>query len=107
MGSGLSGQSFSFHGYLPVDKNLCSSLIKKLEQESGRENRTQILIETPYRNAAIWQCLLTNLSPETRLCYAKDLSGSSEEIRQMTVAEWRKASAVTWVKMPVIFLFQK
>ncbi len=106
MASGLNGQAFSFNGYLPVDKNACSRELKKLEQVSLRENRTQIFIETPYRNASVWSNLLSCLSPDTRLCYAKNISSPSEEIRQMKVSEWKKLPAVEWEKVPVIFLFQ-
>jgi 16S rRNA (cytidine1402-2'-O)-methyltransferase len=105
MASGLSGQAFAFHGYLPIDRKECTSRIRQLELESGREKCTQLFIETPYRNAAIWQCLLESLHPETRLCYAIDITGKSEEIRQKKVAEWRAGPPVNWSKLPAVFLF--
>lgn len=105
MASGLSGQAFSFHGYLPIDRRECAARIRALELESAREKRTQIVIETPYRNGSLWQCLLDHLSPSTRLCYARDLTGPSEEIRQQAVGQWKKESLPEWQKTPTVFLF--
>jgi 16S rRNA (cytidine1402-2'-O)-methyltransferase len=105
MASGLSGQNFAFHGYLPVDKAECSRKIRQLEIESKKEGRSQILIETPYRNAAIWQSLIGNLSAETKLCYAMGIGSNEEEIRQMMVKEWKKHPVPAWKKVPAIFLF--
>ena len=105
MGSGLSGQSFAFHGYLPVDKNECGRKIRQLEIESSREGRTQIFIETPYRNGSIWNLLIENLSPGTKLCMAIDLTGPKQEIKQSTVAKWRESAEIKWEKIPAIFLF--
>ena len=105
MSSGLSGQNFAFHGYLPVDKTECSKKIRQLESDSQKENRTQIFIETPYRNAAVWERLLENLRPDTRLCCASGIGSQEEEIHQKKVSEWKKASGPEWKKIPAVFLF--
>ncbi len=105
MGSGLSGQRFTFHGYLPIDKNQCAQRIRILEQDSAREASTQLFIETPYRNKSVWEQLLRNLSPRTLLCFARDLGGAAEEIRMKPVAKWKSCQEVEWPKNPCVFLF--
>lgn len=105
MGSGLPGQRFAFQGYLPVKAEERAKVLKSLEAESARQGRTQLFIETPYRNASLWTDLLKHLSAGTRLAYARGLTGPQEEIRMQRVADWRKDSAVEWQKIPTIFLF--
>lgn len=104
MGSGLSGQHFAFHGYLPVDLDHAARVIRDLERESKRETRTQIFIETPYRNNRLLKKLLSTLGPETRLCVALDLTGKSEYVKTMPVRKWR-AISVDLPKLPAVFLF--
>lgn len=105
MGSGLSGQQFCFHGYLPIDKADRIRRIRQLEKESLVLNQTQIFIETPYRNASLWNSFLEALGPETRLCFATDLTGPHQTIRQMSVKNWRKPPDIQWEKSPTVFLF--
>jgi 16S rRNA (cytidine1402-2'-O)-methyltransferase len=105
MGSGFSGQNFAFHGYLPVDKSECSKKIRQLETDSLKEKRTQIFIETPYRNASVWERLLDSLKPETGLCYAFGIGSEEEEIIQKKVSEWKKGPGPEWKKIPAVFLF--
>jgi 16S rRNA (cytidine1402-2'-O)-methyltransferase len=105
MASGLSGQNFAFHGYLPVEKSECSVKIRQLENESSREKRTQLFIETPYRNAAVWDRLLENLKPETRLCLASGIGGPEEVILMKKISEWKKGKKPEWQKIPTVFLF--
>lgn len=104
MASGLNGQSFAFHGYLPQDKTARVNAIATLERESHQRNMTQLFIETPYRNQAIFADLLATLAPSTYLCVARDLTGCSEYIRTISVGEWRKQSLVM-EKLPTLFLF--
>lgn len=104
MASGLNGQRFLFHGYLPVESKEFSKSIKQLEKESRDFSQTQIFIETPYRNNNIFKNLLQNLSPATRLCVAFDITGEGESIRTLTVAQW-KLQRVEWPKKPAVFLF--
>lgn len=101
--SGFNGQKFAFHGYLPIDEKECAQTIKTLENESKTKNQAQIFIETPFRNNRLLKALLKNLSANTRLCVALDLTGSSEKIISQPVKKW---STVELPKLPAIFLFQ-
>lgn len=104
MASGLNGQKFCFHGYLPIETKEASAAIKDLEKESRTKKQTQIFIETPYRNNAIFQNLVKNLKPETLLCVAVDITGDSENIQTKSVQNW-KAQTIELPKKPAVFLF--
>ena len=104
MASGLDGQQFAFHGYLPAREPERSQKIGALEKDSRRLGQTQLFIETPYRNAAIFQALLATCQGETRLCIATDLTLPDETIVTRTVAQWRKAPAPSLEKRPTVFL---
>jgi 16S rRNA (cytidine1402-2'-O)-methyltransferase len=104
MASGLNGQQFAFNGYLPVDANEASKKIKELERESKLKNQTQIFIETPYRNNAVFNHLLKNLHPNTRLTVAIDVTGKNEVVTTQAVTAW-KSNPVEWPKAPAVFLF--
>lgn len=104
MASGLNGQTFAFHGYLPTEKIARAGAIVALERESRQRNMTQLFIETPYRNQALWSDLIATLSPSTRLCVARDLTGSSEFVKTLRVSEWRK-ELLAIEKLPTLFLF--
>ena len=106
MGSGLSGQCFAFNGYFPIDSKEREMRIKQLEKESKEKNQTQIFIETPYRNAVIWDAFIQNLKPETRLVFATDLLGINQQIKQLSIKKWRILAKPEWTKSPTIFLFQ-
>lgn len=93
MASGLNGQRFAFHGYLPIDSRVLIKAIQDLEKESRAKNQTQIFIETPYRNSTVLKHLLTVLKPETQLCIAQDLTGPEESVRCMSVRLWKKEKA--------------
>ena len=90
MASGLEGQRFAFCGYLPRESAERSRKTRALEQRSRREKETQIFIETPYRNEALLAALLESCAAGTRLCVAADLTLPGENIRTMTIAEWRR-----------------
>jgi len=104
MGSGLNGQSFAFHGYLPIDKPSALMTIKSLEKESINKKQTQIFIETPYRNNAMMENLKSALRDNTLICRAIDLTGQQEDIKTMTVKSW-KGITESLPKLPAIFLF--
>jgi 16S rRNA (cytidine1402-2'-O)-methyltransferase len=104
MASGLNGQHFAFHGYLPIEKGELAKAIKAYESESRKKNQTQIFIETPYRNKQTLQHLLAQLSPETLLTIAYDITGPQELIRTKKVKEWTPALPLL-EKLPVVFLF--
>ena len=104
MASGLNGQRFAFHGYLPIEAKECAHVIRDLEKESKRKNQTQIFIETPYRNNHLKELLLTNLKNETNLCIALDMTGTEERIRTFSVKKW-KSITFDMPKAPAVFLF--
>src|SRR5439155_106933 len=103
MASGLEGQRVAFCGYLPRDSAERSQRIKQLEQRSRRERETEIFIETPYRNDALFAALLEGCAPATRLCVAADLTLATESIHTRSVAEWRRARTAIG-KRPAVFL---
>jgi 16S rRNA (cytidine1402-2'-O)-methyltransferase len=104
MASGLDGQRFAFHGYLPAREPERSSRIMELEKESARLQQTQIFIETPYRNFAVFSALLLTCRPKTRLCLATDLTLASEQITTRRIADWKTASPPNLDKRPTVFL---
>lgn len=109
MASGLNGQSFAFHGYLPTDSGMRAKRIKELELRSGKEQQTQILIETPYRNVPMLDALATNCLPQTLICIATDLTLDTESVVTLPAAEWKKRlqsnQAPEFHKKPTVFLF--
>lgn len=90
MGSGFNGQSFAFHGYLPIEDGQRIQRLKQLETRVYNEDQTQLFIETPYRNLRMMQTLLQVLRPQTRICLAANITCSDESIRTRTAAEWKK-----------------
>jgi len=88
--SGLNGQRFAFHGYLPVEEDKLVAALRDLEDESRRWDRTQIFIETPYRNDRTLAAMLRTLDPGTLVCLGTDLSLTNEQVRTRSVADWRK-----------------
>lgn len=104
MASGLNGQHFAFHGYLPIDSKESQAAIKEFEKESRAKNQTQIFIETPYRNNQVAINLIKTLSPETLLCMAVDVTGTQESISMYPVKEWKR-KALELPKLPAVFLF--
>lgn len=105
MGSGFSGQSFAFHGYLPIDKKERAMTLRRLEQESLREKRAQIFMETPFRNNQLLTDALSSLSPQTKLCVAKNLTAADELIQTKTIADW-KNHPLDLHKVPTVFILQ-
>jgi len=88
--SGLEGQRFVFHGYLPVKSPELAATLKHLERQSRRLNQTQIFIETPYRNDATLAAMLRSLSDDTLICVAVDLTLEQELVKTQSVAAWRR-----------------
>lgn len=105
MGSGFSGQSFAFHGYLPIDKKERNQALRKLEAESAKEHRAQIFMETPFRNNQLLEDALAALSPQTKLCIAKNLTAADELIQTKTIADWKK-NPIDLHKIPTVFILQ-
>jgi 16S rRNA (cytidine1402-2'-O)-methyltransferase len=106
MGSGLEGQRFAFHGYLPADRAGRVARIQELERLSGQHRQTQIFIETPYRNNALLKDLLAGCAAATKLCLAVDLTTEKEFIYTQSVAAWRKV-APDLDRRPTVFLLLK
>lgn len=106
MSSGMNGQSFTFNGYLPIDKSERKQQIKALEKRSFELNQSQLFIETPYRNNQMLQDLSSTLHPNTRICVACDLTLDTEYIRTKTASEW-KSNKEDFHKRPAIFILQK
>ena len=106
MGSGMNGQSFTFNGYLPIDKGERKSKLKALERISFEHNQSQIFIETPYRNMKMLDDLASVLQPNTRVCIACDLTLPSEFIRTKPAKDW-KHNKEDLHKRPAIFIIHK
>ena len=104
MGCALNGQRFAFHGYLPPRDPERSKRIEELEKESARLQQTQVFIETPYRNQALFDALLATCGPRTLVCLATHLSLPDETIATHRVAEWKAASPPDLDKRPTVFL---
>ena len=106
MASGLSGQRFAFHGYLPAKEEERSKRLRELETESRRQGCTQMFIETPYRNRQMLESLVKHCSPGTLLCLASDLTLPSETVETRSVAEWSKQEELPDLeRRPTVFLF--
>jgi len=105
MASGLEGQRFAFCGYIPVKPDERASAIRNLEARSKRNAETQIAIETPYRNAALFGALVGALQPTTRLAVAVDLSLPAETILMKRVIDWRKSGPPALERRQAVFLF--
>ena len=106
MASGMNGQSFTFNGYLPIDKGERKSKLKTLERLSSEHNQAQIFIETPYRNMKMLDDIVTTLQPNTRVCVACDLTLPSEFVKTKIAKDW-KQNKEDLHKRPAIFIIQK
>lgn len=106
MGSGLSGQNFAFHGYLPAKSELRQKRLRELEKDSLQEKRTQIFIETPYRNMQMLETLINTCAPNTKICVATDLTLATESINTRTTIEWRRQGLPSINRQPTVFLLQ-
>ena len=107
MGSGFSGQSFAFNGYLPVKPNERANKLKFFENRAYKEDQTQLFIETPYRNAQLFETVLKTCRAETRLCIAAGITTDVEYIKTKTVAQWKKSGFPELKKVPAIFAIYK
>jgi 16S rRNA (cytidine1402-2'-O)-methyltransferase len=103
--SGLNGQSFAFVGYLPQDASARAERLRMLQARSVRERQTQIVIETPYRNAVLFSALLEHLSPDTRISVACGLSLPHGWCRTATAAQWKLGLPTFEKGWPAVFLF--
>ncbi|QJX47122.1 SAM-dependent methyltransferase [Hymenobacter taeanensis] len=106
MASGMNGQSFAFHGYIPIERAKRVAALKTLEKQALTQHQTQLFIETPYRNMQLLEDLLTTLHPGTRLCIAASLTAENEFVRTDTIAGW-KGKLPEIHKQPAVFLIGK
>ena len=106
MASGFNGQSFAFHGYLPIKPEERAKTLRKLEQRVYNEGQTQLFIETPYRNGKMIEDILKICRPQTKLCIAANLTCADEFVRTRTVKDW-KGRVPDLSKIPCIFLIYK
>ncbi len=104
MASGLNGQRFAFEGYLPVAEAERDRRIRALDEESRKLDRTQIFIETPYRNERLFAAVLAHCRPDTRLCVARDLNTPDEWIGTREIATWQRGPRPELARRPAIFL---
>ncbi len=106
MGSGFNGQSFAFHGYLPIDPAERTKRLKELETRVYVENQTQLFIETPYRNQKMLEEILKTCRPQTKLCIAANITCEGEYIKTKSIKDW-KGHLPELNKIPCIFLIYK
>ena len=106
MASGFNGQSFAFHGYLPIKPDERGRKLKQLEQRVYAENQTQLFIETPYRNGKMIEDIIRNCRPQTKLCIAANLTCADEFVCTRSVKDWR-GKVPELSKVPAIFLLYK
>ncbi len=104
MASGLNGQCFAFHGYLPAKDQERSKALRDLDIESRKRRQTQIFIETPYRNRQMFDSVLVHCQPNTRLTVATDLTLPSESVRTLTIQQWKKQTPPEIERRPTVFL---
>ncbi|MCE5295087.1 MAG: SAM-dependent methyltransferase [Chlamydiales bacterium] len=102
--SGFSGQHFSFHGYLPRERDQRKSRLQSLEQKSRKENSSELFIEAPYRNQELLQSLVDDLQPTTELAVAVDLTSPTQEVHVKAIKEWRKEPLPQINKRPTVFI---
>lgn len=103
MASGMNGQRFTFHGYLPREEGELKKRLRWMEQDSQQQDTTHLFIETPYRNDKLMSSICSSLHSKTQLTVAADLTSDGQSIRKMSVGEWKKLSQ-NISKKPVVFL---
>lgn len=106
MASGMNGQGFAFHGYLPVPQAERTAALRRLEEDSRAHKRAQLFIETPYRNAAMIQALGQALRGDTDVCVACDLTLPTETVERRNAAAWQSVDGERFSKRPALFVLQ-
>ncbi|QTV05779.1 SAM-dependent methyltransferase [Faecalibacter bovis] len=105
MASGMNGQNFAFHGYLPIEKNERKKRLGQLEAESSKTGIAQIFMETPYRNNQMIDDLTKILRADTKICVACDITLETEDIRTRSIKDWKKED-YDFHKRPAIYVMQ-
>lgn len=106
MASGMNGQGFAFHGYLPAKPEARVAAITRLEAESQRTGYAQLFIETPFRNVALVRSVVATCKPATRLCVAADLTLDTESVESLAIRDWRSRDVTRYAKRPAMFVLQ-
>lgn len=104
MASGLNGQQFTFHGYLPINESQRIKKLQELEKDSLKTGYTHIFMETPHRNINLFDMLIQRLRPSTRLCIAVGITSINEFIKTHTAKEWKNSNRPDLEKKPALFL---
>lgn len=104
MASGMNGQNFVFHGYLPREKDKLKEKIVAMENISIKYHQTQIFIEAPYRNVQLFDLLLNTCRPDTLLCIATNISLETQTIKTLSVSQWKKYKNIDIHKKPTVFI---
>jgi 16S rRNA (cytidine1402-2'-O)-methyltransferase len=107
MASGMNGQNFQFHGYLPIDNNERKKKIQSLEAESNSKGTTQLFIETPYRNNQLLEAIIQNCHPQTKLCIGVDITAPCEFIKTATISYWKSNKPELHKKLAVFLIGSK
>jgi 16S rRNA (cytidine1402-2'-O)-methyltransferase len=104
MASGMGGQQFTFHGYLPVDEIQRNQKLVQIEAKARKSGYTQIFMEAPFRNNQMLASMIENLKPETKVCIASNLTMPDEMVKSMPVYKWREHQLPELSGRPSIFL---
>jgi len=104
MASGMNGQCFQFHGYLPIDSLERKNKIKELEADSQKRNCTQIFIETPYRNNSLIKDILSACNESTQFCMAVDITATTESILTKTIKVWKNQTPDIHKRLAIFLL---
>jgi len=106
MASGMNGQRFMFHGYLPAKADARTRALHALEADSRMHRRAELFIETPYRNVAMLETITQTLKPATAVCVAADLTLDTETIERRSASQWRNSVISRFAKRPALFVLE-
>jgi 16S rRNA (cytidine1402-2'-O)-methyltransferase len=104
MASGLNGQNFCFNGYLPIDNAERRKSLIQLSNQIKKNNQTQIMIETPFRNKPLFDDILSNVAPDIKLCVAVNLMQKNQKVITKTIAQWKTQTTPLLQKQEVVFI---
>lgn len=105
MASGMNGQSFVFHGYIPIKSDARDKKIKDMGRDVVSKKQTQIFIEAPYRNDKLFESILNTLPESILLCIASNITSNNQYIKTLTIREWKKSKTHPQInKIPTIFI---
>lgn len=107
MASGMNGQGFTFHGYLPAKSEARTAALRRVEEQARKTGATQLFIETPYRNVAMLQSLIAACAADMLLAVAADLTLPTEEVAMLPIAQWRRRDTARYQNRPAIFLLAR